>query len=133
MGMFGRMRLARQLPLLKVTAFSNRGHIMKKATRFIVAGAATLLPFAAAFAQSPTPEQTTPEQAPPTAPSEQAPQSKGATFESLDTNSDGKISKEEAAANANVSAQFARYDVNGDGFIERAEVGQANGAKSPQQ
>jgi Ca2+-binding EF-hand superfamily protein len=26
-----------------------------------------------------------------------------------------------------VSAQFSRYDVNGDGFIERSEVGQANG------
>jgi Ca2+-binding EF-hand superfamily protein len=54
------------------------------------------------------------------------PPQKGATFESLDANGDGKISKEEAAANADVSAQFSRYDVNGDGFIERAEVSSAN-------
>jgi len=39
---------------------------------------------------------------------------------------DGKISKDEAAANASVSAQFSRYDQNGDGFIERAEVNSAN-------
>lgn len=96
---------------------------MMKASRLFVAGAAiALLPLSAALAQSsPTPEQADkPDQ---TAPAQQ---SQGATFESLDTNSDGRISKTEAAANENVQANFAHYDVNGDGFIERAEVQSAN-------
>jgi Ca2+-binding EF-hand superfamily protein len=95
---------------------------MKKTSRLIVAGtAATLLPFAVVFAQSP--DQSAPAQ------TEQSQQG-GATFESLDTDGDGRISKTEAAANESVTAQFSRYDVNGDGFIERAEVGQANESQS---
>jgi Ca2+-binding EF-hand superfamily protein len=92
-----------------------------KASRLIVAGAvAALLPFTAVIAQNPTPDTATqPAQTTPA-------QGQGATFESLDTDSDGRISKTEAEANANVKAQFSRYDVNGDGFIERAEVGKAN-------
>jgi Ca2+-binding EF-hand superfamily protein len=94
-----------------------------KTSRFLLAGAvAALLPIAGAMAQTPS------EPAPP-------PQ-KGATFESLDTDSDGKISKAEAAANSDVSAQFTRYDQNADGFIERAEVTSANQApagETPQQ
>ena len=89
-----------------------------KATRLLIAGAAAaLLPFAGAIAQSTTPDQG----AQPSQPSQQ-----GATFESLDTNSDGKISKTEAAANESVTQQFSKYDQNGDGFIERAEVNSAN-------
>lgn len=93
---------------------------MKHVARF-VAAAATLVPFAV-LAQS-TPPQSEP------------PQQKGATFESLDTDSDGRISKTEAEGNATVKAQFSMYDVNGDGFIERAEVTQANKSQSesPQQ
>jgi Spy/CpxP family protein refolding chaperone len=106
-----------------MTAFSNKGHIMKKATTLTLAAAA-LLPLAA-IAQTPP--------APPADASAQ-PQQQGATFESLDTNSDGKISKTEAEANASVKAQFSSYDVNGDGFIERDEVANANKSKeSPQQ
>lgn len=101
---------------------------MKNLSRYIVAGAAaTLLPFAVAVAQSP--DQTSP-------PATQEPtQGQGATFESLDTDGDGRISKPEAEANATVKAQFSSYDVNGDGFIERAEVTQANQSQSesPQQ
>lgn len=91
---------------------------MKKLSIF---GAVALLPLAA-IAQSP-----------PASPPES--QSQGATFESLDTNSDGRISKTEAEANAGVKAQFSSYDVNGDGFIERAEVNKANSppSESPQQ
>lgn len=98
-----------------------------KATHSLVAGAAVVLLPLAAFAQSPD----TPSQPPQSAPQQQG----GATFESLDTNSDGRISKAEAEANANVKAQFSSYDVNGDGFIERAEVTQSNGSRSetPQQ
>jgi len=88
-----------------------------KASRLLIAGAAVaLLPITGAFAQSPAPDQSTP------------PSQKGATFESLDTDSDGRISKTEAAADKNVSEQFAHYDQNGNGYIEREEVGAANNA-----
>jgi hypothetical protein len=120
-GHAGEYALARQLPLQNVTPISNKGHIMKKASILIAAGAGTALLSLAAVAQTP--------------PQEPAPQSQGASFESLDTNSDGRISKTEAEANAGVKAQFSSYDVNGDGFIERAEVNQANSPRSetPQQ
>ena len=94
-----------------------------KATRLLIGGVAALLPFVAAQAQTP----------PPPAPDSPPQQQQGATFEQLDTNGDDKISKEEAAANANVSAQFARYDQDGNGFIERAEVASANHPSEPQQ
>lgn len=93
-----------------------------KAKPFLIAGAAALLlPFAATMAQSPS-------QSPPSDPATptQPQQQKGATFESLDTDGDGRISKTEAAANQNVLDQFSRYDKDGNGFIERAEVMSAN-------
>ena len=90
---------------------------MMKASRLFVAGAAAaLLPLTAVLAQTP----------PAPAPAEQPAQQQGTTFESLDTNSDDRISKSEAEASPDVKAQFASYDVNGDGFIERAEVNSAN-------
>jgi Ca2+-binding EF-hand superfamily protein len=98
---------------------------MMKASRLFVAGAAiALLPLSAALAQSPTPDPSAQPQSPPQQ------QSGGTTFESLDTNSDGRISKTEAESNATVKAQFAQYDANGDGFIERAEVTQASSPPS---
>lgn len=88
-----------------------------KASRILIIGtAAALLPVAGAFAQS----------APPAEPDPRSQPSQGASFESLDTDSDGRISKAEAAVNANVTAQFASYDKNGNGFIERDEVGATN-------
>ena len=92
-----------------------------KASRLLLAGAvAALLPLAGAIAQSPTPDQGN-------QPSEPAQSSKhGATFESLDKDSDGRISKAEAEADPNVSAQFAKYDRNGDGFIAKDEVTATN-------
>lgn len=92
-----------------------------KASRLLIAGTvAGLLQVGAAIAQSPTPEQAPP-----------PPAQQGATFESLDADSDGRISKTEAAVDANVTAQFSRYDKNGDGFIEKAEVTNANTAPDP--
>jgi hypothetical protein len=88
---------------------------MKVSKLLITGTAVALLPLAGAFAQSPTPDQPT-----------QPAQGGGTTFESLDANSDGKISKDEAKVNANVTAQFTKYDVNGDGFIEKEEVNAAN-------
>ena len=99
-----------------------------KANHILIAGAvAALLPFAAAVAQSPPPQD--PASDPSGQQTQAQPAQKGATFESLDTNGDGRISKEEAAANQNVLDQFSRYDKDGDGYIERAEVTNAN--KSP--
>jgi len=89
---------------------------MKASRLMIAAGVAALLPFAAAVAQTP-----------PSPPAEDTqPAQQGATFESLDANSDGKISKTEAAVNASVTEQFSRYDKDGNGFIEKAEVTNAN-------
>lgn len=85
---------------------------MNRASRLTVFAGAALLPFAVAVAQQPTAPTPAPQQ--------------GASFESLDTDSDGKISKVEASANESVSQQFARYDQNGDGFIERSEVNATN-------
>lgn len=90
-----------------------------KVSHFYAVTAAALLPLVA-FAQSPTAAQTDP-------PSQ--PQQQGATFESLDANSDGKISKTEAAVNANVTAQFSTYDKNGDGFIQKEEVSSTNSSE----
>jgi len=97
---------------------------MTKASRLIVAGAAALLPVSALFAQS---AATTPPADP------AAKQSGGTTFESLDVNSDGRISKDEAKASVHVTEQFASYDANGDGFIERAEVSAAKKQAEPAQ
>jgi len=94
---------------------------MKASRLLILGGAITMLPFAAALAQSPSP-------APDTQPQQQQ---QGTTFESLDTNGDDKISKEEAAASQSVSAQFSRYDQNGDGYIDRAEVASTNHPSEP--
>ena len=98
-----------------------------KAKQFLIAGTvAALLPFAAAVAQTPpSPDPA----ADPSAPQSTQPAQKGATFESLDTDGDGRISKAEAAANQNVLDQFSRYDKDGNGYIERAEVTNTN--KSP--
>lgn len=93
---------------------------MTKASSSFAAGvAALMLPFAAAIAQTPPPDQGTPQQG-----------QGAASFESLDSNSDGRISKTEAEANANVKAQFSSYDLNGDGYIERSEVDRANNQQS---
>jgi len=93
-----------------------------KASRLLIASAvAAMLPLASAVAQSPTSDPATP-------PAQDSQQ--GATFESLDKDSDGRISKSEAAANANVTAQFSSYDLNGNGFIERDEVSNANNART---
>jgi len=89
---------------------------MKSSRLFLAAGVAALLPLAGAFAQSPTPPAEEPAQ----------PAQRGATFESLDANSDGRISKDEAAVNASVTEQFSKYDKNGNGFIEREEVSASN-------
>jgi hypothetical protein len=86
-----------------------------KASRLLIPGAvAALLHIGSAAAQTPPAEEPT------------RPAQGGTTFESLDADSDGRISKTEAAVNQSVTAQFSKYDQNGDGFIEKDEVTAAN-------
>jgi len=95
-------------------------------SRFLIAGAvAALLQAAVTVAQTP-PAQTPPTSA--TTPPDQGPATEhpavgvGVSFESLDKDMDGRISKTEAAANDHVTKDFARYDKNGNGYIEKGEV-----------
>lgn len=44
-----------------------------------------------------------------------------AQFESLDRNSDQRLSQAEAATDQNVSGHFAALDVDGDGFVTKRE------------
>jgi hypothetical protein len=117
---------------------------MKPSKLLIAGAAAAMLPFAAAIAQSPPSPGPASDQTQPTEPAQGAQGAqggaaqKGVTFESLDTDGDGRISKTEAAANTTVNSQFTRYDQNGNGFIEREEVMSSNqtppaGGQPPQQ
>jgi hypothetical protein len=130
------------------------------ASRFLITGTvAALLHIGLAAAQSPQPEQggqptqpthpamegkqqqqnPTPQQGPspdqsgqpsqPTHPAVEG-QKEAASFESLDKDTDGRISKTEAEANAKVSQQFSMYDTNGDGFIDKDEAMRSNSAPS---
>jgi len=97
-----------------------------KASRLLTAAAvAALLPMVAVVAQTPPPDHG--DQASPPAQSARH----GSSFDALDTDKDGRISKTEAAANPDVSAQFSRYDVNGNGYIERDEVTATNNSAPP--
>ena len=90
-------------------------------SRLLTAGAvAALLHIGIAAAQSPQPEQG----AKPTHPTHPATEGKqqGASFDALDKDGDGRISKVEAQADMKVSQQFSMYDKNGNGFIEKDEV-----------
>lgn len=61
------------------------------------------------------------------------------TFESLDTNSDGRISSTEAKMDSALSAKFSSLDKQGRGYITRAEFqayqrgadDAGNGARTP--
>jgi Ca2+-binding EF-hand superfamily protein len=52
----------------------------------------------------------------------------GATFDSLDTNRDGRISKSEAAADMNLV--FSSADANADGYLDNTEFKKARKAHS---
>ena len=91
-----------------------------RATRLVIAGAvAALLQIGLAAAQSPPPEQGG-QPTKPTHPTQ--PKSDGTSFQSLDKDGDGRISKSEAEADAKVKQQFTMYDKNGNGYIDRDDV-----------
>lgn len=46
---------------------------------------------------------------------------KGSSFASLDADSDGKISKDEASGNASLTASFDKLDSNADGYVSKKE------------
>jgi len=130
------------------------------ASRFLITGTvAALLQIGVAAAQSPPPEQggqpTQPthpamegkqqqqnpaqQQSPPPEQSGQPSQpthpavegkKEAASFESLDKDTDGRISKTEAEANAKISQQFSMYDKNGDGYIDKEEAVSSNNSPS---
>jgi hypothetical protein len=103
--------------------FHKRGNVMT--ARLLYAGAAAaLLQIGVAAAQSPPPEQA----GAPTQPTHPTQPKAGASFEALDKDGDGRISKAEAEADAKVKQQFSMYDKNGNGFIEREEVMSSNDA-----
>lgn len=52
----------------------------------------------------------------------------GASFDALDTNGDGRISRAEASADSKIV--FARADANGDGYIDTMEFAKAEKMKS---
>lgn len=51
------------------------------------------------------------------------PPSSQGLFETLDKNSDGKISMDEAKASSTVAASFQSADKNGDGALTKTEFG----------
>ena len=52
----------------------------------------------------------------------------GASFDALDTNRDGRISRAEASADSTIV--FARADSNGDGYLDNMEFAKAQKMKS---
>ena len=44
-------------------------------------------------------------------------------FDKFDTNGDGKLSREEAAAYPDIAQRFDQMDANKDGFLSRDELG----------
>ena len=52
----------------------------------------------------------------------------GASFDALDTNRDGRISRAEASADSTIV--FARADANGDGYIDNMEYAKSQKSKS---
>lgn len=82
----------------------------------VLALAAVLVP-AAALAQRTEPPTTTP---PPTSgTTDTTPRS--LSFRDLDVNADGKVSKDEAAADAKLTSHFAQVDGDGDGQVSETE------------
>lgn len=62
-----------------------------------------------------------PTAAQPPPPSTDAPRPKAMAFRDLDVNADGKVSKDEAAVDAQLTREFAQIDRDGDGQLSDTE------------
>ena len=89
----------------------------------IALAAASLLASTAFAQQDPQRPAATPDAAVerPAPPPAGPPVDVGAVFDKLDTNHDGKLTRDEAQAHPTVSANFASADANGDGVITKEE------------
>jgi hypothetical protein len=83
-------------------------------TKLLAAAALALIPLAGIAAEG---DKTMPTPA-------------GASFDSLDTNKDGRISMPEASADPDLVEGFAVADKNGDGYLDNSEF--AMSAEKPQ-
>lgn len=90
-----------------------------------IAALAALMTSAAAFAQDPTPPAQ-PESSPPTT-TDTTMATEGALpeFTTLDVNGDGYVSKDEAKANASLTAKWADIDTDKNGSISSSEYSKA--------
>ena len=52
------------------------------------------------------------------------------SFSDMDVNADGKVSKDEAAADARLTSQFAKADRDGDGQLSETEYAASQGGAS---
>jgi hypothetical protein len=95
--------------------------MQRKLSSVLVLAAAVALPSAVFAADTDSPSRT------PSASS--APRDAGApmTFNSLDTNKDGYVSREEAKNSSALSKQFGQLDKDGDGKLSAAELAAASG------
>lgn len=95
-----------------------------RVSRLVIAGAAAaLMQLGVAAAQTPPPDPPAEKggaQKLPEHPTQ--PRNDRATFETLDKDGDGRISRQEAESDAKVKQQFTMYDKNGNGYIDRDEV-----------
>lgn len=82
----------------------------------LLAAAALLLPLAGAAEDTRTPDPGMSDRT--------------ATFDSLDTNKDGRISMPEASADPRLVENFSSADRNGDGYLDNSEY--ASGTSQPQ-
>jgi hypothetical protein len=55
---------------------------------------------------------------------------KAMSFSDMDVNADGKVSKDEAAADARLTSQFAKADRDGDGQLSETEYAASQGGAS---
>lgn len=90
---------------------------MRHTTSILMSALAVVLTATPAFAQRTEPPTPTP---PPTgSTTDTTPRT--LMFADLDVNADGKVSKDEAAADARLTSHFAQVDRDGDGQLSQAE------------